>query len=212
MVGTTPVLGVSLIAFGVLISAAEAKMVSYGIDGQRFSYSTKDPEQVAVFRQRMNAAKNAAAARAKAEAERAMYPFAGLFGSPTQNEATAADAQLHEALSNAPRSSQPSAPRETASESRTTSAHPKSQAVRPGKQAATSTSSVAATPGGARVEAIVFDFATGIRTVQMADGSVEEDLFDLAMVASVKRGNSSVGPRITFINEHIEAATLPANQ
>jgi hypothetical protein len=202
MVGTMPVLVVSLIAFGCFISAAEAKMVSYEIDGQRFSYSTKDPEQVAVFRQRMNAAKNAAAARAKAEAERAMYPFAGLFGSPTQNEAKTAEAQLHEALSNTPRSSQPTAPRATTSHSRTTSAHPKSQAVRPAKQAATSMGSVVATQAASNVEAIVFDFASGIKTVQMADGSVEEDLFDPAMVASVKRDNTFGGPRITFINEH----------
>jgi hypothetical protein len=46
----------------------------------------------------------------------------------------------------------------------------------------------------------------------MADGSLEEDLFDPAMVASVKRANSSGGPRITFINEHVEAATSPAKQ
>jgi hypothetical protein len=202
MVATMPVRVVSLIAFGCLISAAEATMVSYEIDGQRFSYSTKDRGQVAVARQRMNAAKNAAAARAKAEDERTTNPLVGLFGSPTQNEATAAEAQLHEALSNAPRSSQPTAPRETTSDSRTTSAHPKSQAVRPAKQAATSMGSVVATQAASNVEAIVFDFASGIKTVQMADGSVEEDLFDPAMVASVKRDNTFGGPRITFINEH----------
>jgi hypothetical protein len=202
MVGKMPVRVVSLIAFGCLISAAEATMVSYEVEGQRFSYSTKDREQVAVARQRMNAAKNAAAARAKADDERTTNPLVGLFGSPTQNEAKTAEAQLHEALSNAPRSSQPTAPRETTSHSRTTSAHPKSQAVRPAKQAATSMGSVVATQAASNVEAIVFDFASGIKTVQMADGSVEEDLFDPAMVASVKRDNSFGRPRITFINEH----------
>ena len=149
----------------------------------------------------MNAAKNAAAARAKADDERTTNPLVGLFGSPTQNEAKTAEAQLHEALSNAPRSSQPTAPRETTSLSRTTSAHPKSQAVRPAKQAAASMGSVVATQAASNVEAIVFDFASGIKTVQMADGSVEEDLFDPAMVASVKRDTFG-GPRITFINEH----------
>jgi hypothetical protein len=202
MVATMPVRVVSLIAFGCLISAAEATMVSYEIDGQRFSYSTKDRGQVAVARQRMNAPKNAAAARAKAEDERTTNPLVGLFGSPTQNEAKTAEAQLHEALSNAPRSSQPTALRATTSHSRTTSAHPKSQAVRPAKQAATSMGSVVATQAASNVEAIVFDFASGIKTVQMADGSVEEDLFDPAMVASVKRDNTFGGPRITFINEH----------
>ena len=62
--------------------------------------------------------------------------------------------------------------------------------------------SLVATQAASKIEAIVFDFASGIKTVQMADGRVEEDLFDPAMVESVKRDNSLGGPRITFINVH----------
>jgi hypothetical protein len=56
------------------------------------------------------------------------------------------------------------------------------------------------------VEAIVFDFASGIKTIHMTDGSVDEDVFDRTMAASLKRAHASGGPRVSFINESAEAA------
>jgi hypothetical protein len=51
------------------------------------------------------------------------------------------------------------------------------------------------------VDAIVYDFASGIKTIHMADGSVDEDVFDRAMAASLKRAQRSGGPRVSFVNE-----------
>ena len=75
-------------------SVAEAKLVRYEIDGQRYSYSTNNIQQVKEARQRIDAAKAAAAAKAQAEAERAANPFARIFGSPAQREAADAQARL----------------------------------------------------------------------------------------------------------------------
>src|SRR5215203_7310162 len=86
------VLGVATVALGV--SVAEAKMVRYEVNGQRFSYSTGDRAQFELARQRINAANAAVAARAKANAELAANPLVRAFGSQSQNEAKAAEANL----------------------------------------------------------------------------------------------------------------------
>jgi hypothetical protein len=56
-------------------------------------------------------------------------------------------------------------------------------------------------PAAPKVDAIVYDFASGIKTIHMADGSVDEDVFDRAMAASLKRAQRSGGPRVSFVNE-----------
>lgn len=66
----------------------------YEIDGQRYSYSTNNIQQVKEARQRIEAANAAAAAKARAEAERAANPFARIFGSQAQREAAEAQARL----------------------------------------------------------------------------------------------------------------------
>ena len=94
----TPRLGASLIALGLSVSVAEGKAVSYEIDGQRYTYDSHNRGQAALARKRMSAAKAASAIRAKAAEERAANPLVRVFGSKTQNEAKAADAQLQELL------------------------------------------------------------------------------------------------------------------
>ncbi len=99
-----PLLGVATVALGV--SVAEAKMVRYEVNGQRFSFSTKDRAQFELARQRINAANAAVAARAKANAELAAHPLVRAFGSQSQNEVKAAEANLAWVLATAPRTSE----------------------------------------------------------------------------------------------------------
>ena len=81
-------------------------MVRYEVNGQRFLFSTKDRAQFELARQRINAANAAVAARAKANAELAANPLVRAFGSQSQNEAKAAEANLARVLATAPRHEQ----------------------------------------------------------------------------------------------------------
>ena len=77
------------VALGATLGSAEAKLVRYEINGQRYSYSTNNRQQV-----------RAAAHRAaqQAAAERAANPLVRLFGSPTQTNATEAQARAQQVL------------------------------------------------------------------------------------------------------------------
>lgn len=90
--------GVLAVAFGAALGGAEAKLVRYEIDGQRYSYSTNNRQQAREARQRIQAAKQAAASRAQADAERAANPLVGVFGSPTQASAAEAQARAQQVL------------------------------------------------------------------------------------------------------------------
>jgi hypothetical protein len=85
-----------------MLGGAQAKMVRYEINGQRYSYNTNNREQVEEARRRLAAANAAYAARLKAEAERASNPLAAVLGSPTQREAAEARARLGHVLSSSP--------------------------------------------------------------------------------------------------------------
>ena len=85
-----------------MLGGAQAKMVRYEINGQRYSYNTNNREQAEEARRRIAAANAAYAAWLKAEAERASNPLARVLGSPTQREATAAQARLRHVLSSSP--------------------------------------------------------------------------------------------------------------
>src|SRR5215207_10284761 len=94
-------MGRAFICLGALTAAllaaapeARAKMVYYEINGQRYSYSTNNRQQVAEARRRIAAANAADAARTKAETERASNPLASVLGSPAQREAAEAQARL----------------------------------------------------------------------------------------------------------------------
>ena len=94
----TVVFGVLAVTLGTALGSAEAKLVRYEINGQRYSYSTNNRQQVQEARQRIQAAQTAAAAKAQADAERAANPLAGVFGSPTQAGAAEAQARAQQAL------------------------------------------------------------------------------------------------------------------
>src|SRR5688572_12290891 len=83
--------GVFAVALGATLGSAEAKLVRYEINGQRYSYSTNNRQQVRAARQRIQAAQQAAA-------ERAANPLMQLFGSPTQTNATEAPARAQQVL------------------------------------------------------------------------------------------------------------------
>ena len=81
---------------------AEAKLVRYEINGQIFAYSTRNRQQTLEARQRIEAAQAATNAKAQADAERAANPLVGVFGSPTQANAAAAQARAQQALAQPP--------------------------------------------------------------------------------------------------------------
>src|SRR3954452_4336363 len=95
--------GLGLFAGGlaslVMLGGAQAKMVRYEINGQRYSYNTNIREQVEEARRRLAAANVAYAAWLKAEAERASNPLAPVLGSPAQREAAEAQTRLKHFLS-----------------------------------------------------------------------------------------------------------------
>src|SRR5215207_9314243 len=90
------------LAFLAMLTGAQAKMVRYEINGQRYSYDTNNRQQVEDARWRIAAANAAYAAWVKAEAERASNPLATLLGSPTQREAADAQARLKQVMSSSP--------------------------------------------------------------------------------------------------------------
>src|SRR3954463_4385630 len=90
--------GVLAIVLWGTLDTAEAKLVRYEINGQRYSYSTNNRQQVREARQRIQAAHEAATATAQAAAERAANPLVRLFGSSTQTNAAEAHARAQQVL------------------------------------------------------------------------------------------------------------------
>ena len=227
MVRRAPILGVASVLLGVSVASVQAKVVRYDINGQRFAYSTNNRAQVQLARQRISAAQAAAAARTKADAELAANPLAGVFGSQSQKEAKAAEAHLASILANAPSTPEPpqgkkSSVRADQSVHTATSTSPKPskrEPVRQARDAGVTMASVHQKEAGLprpepspskptsspKIEAIVFDFASGIRTVFRADGTVREGLFEPAEAEELKRRNPSGGPEISFVNQEIKA-------
>ncbi len=140
----------------------------------------------------MRAAKAAAAVRAKADAERAANPLVRIFGSQTQNEAKLAEAQLQQALATRLTNAEQPRVRRVVYARNTetgTTSPPGRQALRPPKYDSTGSvgrngPALAVGEDGSRqrnrsastdVESIVFDLASGIKTIHMADGTVEEE-------------------------------------
>jgi len=222
MAKAAPAVGALMVGLSVVVGGAEAKLVRYDIDGQSYSYSTNNHEQTAVARERIEAAKAAADARAKAQAEASANPLVRAFGSQAQRDAAAADARLREVLArNAPPQAAPATgevrraplPREAAKAEPARPTRVARGAAQdpldtgslerqtPARAAPQSARAARSAPAAPKVDAIVYDFASGIKTIHMADGSVDEDVFDRAMAASLKRAQRSGGPRVSFVNE-----------
>src|SRR3954468_1845320 len=92
------VVGVLAVSLGTKLGSAEAKLVRYEINGQRYSYSTNNRQQVREARQRLQAAHEAATATAQPAAERAATPHERVFGSSTQTNAAEAHARAQQVL------------------------------------------------------------------------------------------------------------------
>lgn len=219
MARAAPVVGALMV--GLAASGAQAKSVGYEVDGQRYTYSTNNREQAAVARERIAAARAVADARAKADAERAANPLVQVFGSQAQRDVSAAETRLREVMAStaAPASRPaPAQPDVARAERKPAPARPVHVARRPVQDPADTGSlekpssrpaakkdEARAVPAAPKVKAIVYDFASGIKTIHMADGSVDEDVFDGAMAASLKRSQRPGGPRISFVNEGAES-------
>jgi NADH dehydrogenase/NADH:ubiquinone oxidoreductase subunit G len=202
-------LGASVVALGAFLGGVEAKTVFYEINGQRYSYDTNNRQQTATARKRIEAAKTAEAATAQAAAERASNPLVALFGSQTQREAEAAQAQLQQIV----------AEQETAGKRQPAVQATKDDSVaKPANGQAGETSvnerepaaavAIAATqpaavhpiaqdlrdpadparPEGlsrAAIRLISLDAETGIKTVIRVDGSIHEELFDPSVLSTL---------------------------
>jgi hypothetical protein len=218
MVWKAPLLGVVTVFFGLSVGSVHAKTVRYEINGQRFSYSTRNRAEVAIARERINAANAAAAARVKANAELAANPLVRIFGSKNQKEAKAAEANLAGTLARAPSTPEPSRARKesrvvtgrsswdhsAANPSRISGARQPvrhSRRTQGGVRPPRPEPSLAEPTFSPKIEAIVFDFASGIRTVHRADGIVEEEAFEPAAAEKLKYARRSGGPEIKFVNE-----------
>lgn len=209
--------GASALALGTLVGQAEARVVRYTIDGQSFSYNSKDKRQIAEARRRIEAADTANLALAKAEAEIAGSPLVKLVGSTMQSEAAQAQARLQQVMSETskparkPRSGSGMAGK--GRRSAEAKAEPKAMFLaannkdRPASARAEAVQVAAVKAKGATIiepdskaqddkpalKAVTFDLGSGIKTVQMTDGTIHEEPLDSSTAS--KLGNAPSAER-----------------
>src|SRR5215203_4492491 len=207
-------MGRAFICLGALTAAllaaapeARAKMVYYEINGQRYSYSTNNRAQVKEARQRIDAA-NAAEA-AKAQAERSANPLVAVFGSKVQSDAKEAEARAQQALS-AQAKAEPAAGRAPEAPTRRRGGTEAAQAkAQPAKTARTraarhaapavkvasrgSRKPAAEVPAKPAVASVFYDAESGIKTMQMTDGTVREEPFDPSSTPEGRAGPDATG-------------------
>jgi alkylhydroperoxidase family enzyme len=215
MIKVLTTLGASVVALGAFLGGVEAKTVFYEINGQRYSYDTNNRQQTATARKRIEAAKTAEAATAQAAAERASNPLVAIFGSQTQREAAAAQAQLQqviaeqEAAAGKPQRAVQATKDESVAKPANGQAGETSVNERePAAVAATQPAAVhpiaqdlrdpadPARPEGlsrAAIRLISLDAETGIKTVIRVDGSIHEELFDPSVLSTLDPAPRSGG-------------------
>ena len=211
-------LGASVVALGALLGGVEAKTVFYEINGQRYSYDTNSRQQTAAARKQIEAAKTAEAAMAQAAAERASNPLVALFGSQTQREAEAAQAQLQQIVAEQEAAAGKRQPAVQATKDDSVAKPANGQAGEtsvnerePAAAVATAATQPAAVhpiaqdlrdpadparPEGlsrAAIRLISLDAETGIKTVIRVDGSIHEELFDPSVLSTLDPAPRSGG-------------------
>jgi type IV secretory pathway VirB10-like protein len=217
MIKVLTTLGASVVALGAFLGGVEAKTVFYEINGQRYSYDTNNRQQTATARKRIEAAKTAEAATSQAAAERASNPLVAIFGSQTQREAEAAQAQLQQIVAEqeAAGKRQPAVQatkddsvaklangqagetsvkeREPAAAVATAATQP--AAVHPIAQDLRDPADPARPEGLSRaaIRLISLDAETGIKTVIRVDGSIHEELFDPSVLSTLDPAPRSGG-------------------
>src|SRR5215207_3047209 len=122
-------LGAAGISASLVAGSAEAKLIRYEINGQRYSYSTNNRQQTLEARERIAAAAAAESAQARADAEAAANPLVRLFGSPAQREAAQTQSRGQQAAPSQDPAQQ-GAPAEGQTEIASTSSVGRSDAVR----------------------------------------------------------------------------------
>lgn len=91
-------LGGAFVSLYLCSASAEAKLVRYEVNGQRYSYSTNNRQQTREARQRIEAAVAAEAAKTRAAAEATANPLVRIFGSPAQREAAEAQSRVRQVV------------------------------------------------------------------------------------------------------------------
>jgi NADH dehydrogenase/NADH:ubiquinone oxidoreductase subunit G len=233
MIKVLTTLGASVVALGAFLGGVEAKTVFYEINGQRYSYDTNNRQQTATARKRIEAAKTAEAATAQAAAERASNPLVAIFGSQTQREAEAAQAQLQQIVAEqeAAGKRQPAVQatkddsvaklangqagetsvkeREPAAAVATAATQP--AAVHPIAQDLRDPADPARPEGLSRaaIRLISLDAETGIKTVIRVDGSIHEELFDPSVLSTLDPAPRSGGSTRKAIGANQSPKVLP---
>jgi NADH dehydrogenase/NADH:ubiquinone oxidoreductase subunit G len=226
-------LGASVVALGAFLGGVEAKTVFYEINGQRYSYDTNNRQQTATARKRIEAAKTAEAATAQAAAERASNPLVAIFGSQTQREAEAAQAQLQQIVAEqeAAGKRQP-AVQATKDDSVAKPANGQAGETSVNEREPAAAVAIAATqpaavhpiaqdlrdpadparPEGlsrAAIRLISLDAETGIKTVIRVDGSIHEELFDPSVLSTLDPAPRSGGSTRKAIGANQSPKVLP---
>ena len=178
----------------LVIGGAQAKMVRYEINGQRYSYNTNNREQVEEARRRLAAANAAYAAWLLSSSP----PAGPAAGSETGRGVAAAERMrvAREPRKEAIPGFVPRAEPEHPGKPHKVAARPKPSAlVGTAEKPATPTSAkVAARPKPTQetpesaIQSIHFDPDTGIKTTLMTDGTVHEEPFEPPAAASSKGG------------------------
>jgi NADH dehydrogenase/NADH:ubiquinone oxidoreductase subunit G len=233
MIKVLTTLGASVVALGAFLGGVEAKTVFYEINGQRYSYDTNNRQQTATARKRIEAAKTAEAATSQAAAERASNPLVAIFGSQTQREAEAAQAQLQQIVAEqeAAGKRQPAVQatkddsvaklangqagetsvkeREPAAAVATAATQP--AAVHPIAQDLRDPADPARPEGLSRaaIRLISLDAETGIKTVIRVDGSIHEELFDPSVLSTLDPAPRSGGSTRKAIGANQSPKVLP---
>ena len=221
-------LGASAFALGLMIDGAEARKVSYEVNGQRYTYDTRDPQQAAVARQRIEAAK----AKAKADAERKTSPLVRVFGSETQRAADEAQEKLdklvteQEQVASERRSRKSSFRTERRRKPRVQEARAEAEQPKEEKPLRMEPvqASIAAAPGPAPrpepaqlppvaegagqpgIRSVSYDIESGIKTTFKTDGTIEEEPFDTSMTEDLVSQQGQTGSLAAFINQLRKAA------
>jgi hypothetical protein len=191
------VLGASAIALGAMIGNAAAWKKSYEVNGQRYSYDSNDPQQVATARKRIDAANAADTAKAKADAERAANPLVAIFGSQVQRDSAAAQERLQQVLSE-------QGPAATATKRRRVqqAAGEERQRKQVEEQAEGPASADAATePPKPTVKSVYFDANSGIKTTFMMDGAIHEEMFDTSVLSKSGSGQAPSEDPTAWLDE-----------
>ncbi len=224
---TFTLLGASVVVFGFMNGASEARLVRYEINGKQYSYSTNNIAQTAEAKKRIAAAKAAEAAKSKADAEKSKNPLAAAFGSKAQKEAEETEKQLQQILADKTPADEAEKPAVKFSSERNvkiadkisdkTPEKPARQIIvtkPPPKAVAPILAQAVATPrivpvvaeplnteAAAKLKSITFNVESGIRTIIKVDGTIEEEPFDSRVLSYLMPELENANSLVAFVKQ-----------